>query len=119
MGGSGPQVQDQGYDISQGSGPGLWRGWGWGQGALSQGRPCQLGWPVLCVHLKTSPDPLALQTTRIGVAVNGVRKHCSDKEVVSLAKVLIKNWKRLLGERGQGRPWPCISPIAWVGTMPG
>uniref|UniRef100_A0ABK0LP25 Transcription elongation factor A3 n=1 Tax=Rattus norvegicus TaxID=10116 RepID=A0ABK0LP25_RAT len=37
-----------------------------------------------------------LQTTRIGVAVNGVRKHCSDKEVVSLAKVLIKNWKRLL-----------------------
>lgn len=43
-----------------------------------------------------------LQTTRIGVAVNGVRKHCSDKEVVSLAKVLIKNWKRLLGERGRG-----------------
>ncbi|KAH0503019.1 Transcription elongation factor A protein 3 [Microtus ochrogaster] len=35
-------------------------------------------------------------TTRIGVAVNGVRKHCSDKEVVSLAKVLIKNWKQLL-----------------------
>uniref|UniRef100_A0A8C4L8L9 Transcription elongation factor A protein 3 n=1 Tax=Equus asinus asinus TaxID=83772 RepID=A0A8C4L8L9_EQUAS len=51
-----------------------------------------------------------LQTTRIGVAVNGVRKHCSDKEVVSLAKVLIKNWKRLLdspgppkGERGEER----------------
>ncbi|XP_004631186.2 transcription elongation factor A protein 3-like [Octodon degus] len=37
-----------------------------------------------------------LQTTRIGVAVNGVRKHCSDKEVVALAKVLIKNWKQLL-----------------------
>ncbi|XP_059936725.1 transcription elongation factor A protein 3 [Mesoplodon densirostris] len=37
-----------------------------------------------------------LQTTRIGVAVNGVRKHCSDKEVVSLAKVLIRNWKQLL-----------------------
>ncbi|XP_070260437.1 transcription elongation factor A protein 3 isoform X1 [Myotis yumanensis] len=37
-----------------------------------------------------------LQTTRIGVAVNGVRKYCSDKEVVSLAKVLIKKWKRLL-----------------------
>ncbi|KAL4667389.1 hypothetical protein H8959_006078 [Pygathrix nigripes] len=51
-----------------------------------------------------------LQTTRIGVAVNGVRKHCSDKEVVSLAKVLIKNWKRLLdspgppkGEKGEER----------------
>ncbi|XP_078001732.1 transcription elongation factor A protein 3 [Phascolarctos cinereus] len=37
-----------------------------------------------------------LQTTRIGIAVNGVRKHCVDKEVVALAKVLIKNWKRLL-----------------------
>nr|XP_004657585.1 transcription elongation factor A protein 3 isoform X1 [Jaculus jaculus] len=41
-----------------------------------------------------------LQTTRIGIAVNGVRKHCSDKEVVSLAKVLIKNWKRLLDSPG-------------------
>ncbi|XP_013919359.1 PREDICTED: uncharacterized protein LOC106546896 [Thamnophis sirtalis] len=36
------------------------------------------------------------QTTKIGVAVNAVRKHCSDKEVVALAKLLIKNWKRLL-----------------------
>ncbi|XP_075408324.1 transcription elongation factor A protein 3 [Tenrec ecaudatus] len=51
-----------------------------------------------------------LQTTRIGVAVNGVRKHCSDKEAVALAKVLIKNWKRLLdspglpkGEKGEER----------------
>uniref|UniRef100_A0A8C2YV30 Transcription elongation factor n=1 Tax=Chinchilla lanigera TaxID=34839 RepID=A0A8C2YV30_CHILA len=41
-----------------------------------------------------------LQTTRIGVAVNGIRKHCSDKEVVALAKVLIKNWKRLLDSPG-------------------
>ncbi|NWX28443.1 TCEA3 protein, partial [Notiomystis cincta] len=39
-----------------------------------------------------------LQTTRIGVAVNSVRKHCSDEEVVTSAKILIKNWKRLLGE---------------------
>uniref|UniRef100_A0A8C5T4A6 Transcription elongation factor n=1 Tax=Malurus cyaneus samueli TaxID=2593467 RepID=A0A8C5T4A6_9PASS len=39
-----------------------------------------------------------LQTTRIGVAVNSVRKHCSDEEVVASAKILIKNWKRLLGE---------------------
>ncbi|XP_027562508.1 transcription elongation factor A protein 3-like [Neopelma chrysocephalum] len=37
-----------------------------------------------------------LQTTRIGVAVNSVRKHCSDEEVVASAKILIKNWKRLL-----------------------
>ncbi|NWJ11287.1 TCEA3 protein, partial [Crypturellus undulatus] len=43
-----------------------------------------------------------LQTTRIGVAVNSVRKHCSDEEVVASAKILIKNWKRLLGERCPG-----------------
>lgn len=30
--------------------------------------------------------------------MNGVRKHCSNKEVVALAKVLIRNWKQLLGE---------------------
>ncbi|XP_035757193.1 transcription elongation factor A protein 3 [Egretta garzetta] len=36
------------------------------------------------------------RTTRIGVAVNSVRKHCSDEEVVASAKILIKNWKRLL-----------------------
>ncbi|EHB03552.1 Transcription elongation factor A protein 3 [Heterocephalus glaber] len=41
-----------------------------------------------------------LQTTRIGVAVNGIRKHCSDKEVVALAKILIKNWKQLLDSPG-------------------
>ncbi|KAG8506688.1 Transcription elongation factor A protein 3, partial [Galemys pyrenaicus] len=35
---------------------------------------------------QTGPNPLTSQTTRIGVAVNGVRKHCADKEVVSLAK---------------------------------
>ncbi|XP_074832348.1 transcription elongation factor A protein 3 isoform X2 [Carettochelys insculpta] len=41
-----------------------------------------------------------LQTTRIGVAVNSVRKQCSDEEVVALAKILIKNWKRLLETSG-------------------
>ncbi|NXJ71363.1 TCEA3 protein, partial [Rostratula benghalensis] len=40
-----------------------------------------------------------LQTTRIGVAVNSVRKHCSDEEVVASAKILIKNWKRLLEKK--------------------
>ncbi|MBN3315056.1 TCEA3 protein, partial [Atractosteus spatula] len=39
-----------------------------------------------------------VQVTRIGMSVNGVRKHCTDEEVVTLAKILIKNWKRLLGE---------------------
>ncbi|KFV70716.1 Transcription elongation factor A protein 3, partial [Dryobates pubescens] len=37
-----------------------------------------------------------LQATRIGVAVNSVRKHCEDEEVVASAKILIRNWKRLL-----------------------
>ncbi|KFW79637.1 Transcription elongation factor A protein 3, partial [Manacus vitellinus] len=43
------------------------------------------------------------QTTRIGVAVNSVRKHCSDEEVVASAKILIKNWKRLLAPTGSRR----------------
>ncbi|KAF1590229.1 Transcription elongation factor A protein 3, partial [Eudyptes moseleyi] len=60
-----------------------------------------------------------LQTTRIGVAVNSVRKHCSDEEVVASAKILIKNWKRLLGERCRGEaghppPRPPQAP-----TLPG
>ncbi|XP_068426706.1 transcription elongation factor A protein 3 isoform X2 [Clinocottus analis] len=37
-----------------------------------------------------------LQETRIGMSVNGIRKHSSDEEVISLAKLLIKEWKRLL-----------------------
>ncbi|XP_068180309.1 transcription elongation factor A protein 3 isoform X5 [Antennarius striatus] len=37
-----------------------------------------------------------LQETRIGMSVNGIRKHCSDEEVISFAKALIKDWKRLL-----------------------
>lgn len=35
--------------------------------------------------------------TRIGMSVNNIRKHCTDEEVIALAKVLIKDWKRLLG----------------------
>ncbi|XP_068591717.1 transcription elongation factor A protein 3 isoform X5 [Cebidichthys violaceus] len=37
-----------------------------------------------------------LQETRIGMSVNGIRKHSADEEVISLAKLLIKDWKRLL-----------------------
>ncbi|KAK7926263.1 hypothetical protein WMY93_008573 [Mugilogobius chulae] len=37
-----------------------------------------------------------LQETRIGMSVNGIRKHSSDEEVIALAKFLIKDWKRLL-----------------------
>lgn len=50
------------------------------------------------------------QTTRIGVAVNSVRKHCSDEEVVASAKILIKNWKRLLGERCWGEAGTPLNP---------
>lgn len=31
------------------------------------------------------------------MSVNCIRKHCTDEEVIALAKVLIKDWKRLLG----------------------
>uniref|UniRef100_A0A8C2ZNR2 Transcription elongation factor n=1 Tax=Cyclopterus lumpus TaxID=8103 RepID=A0A8C2ZNR2_CYCLU len=37
-----------------------------------------------------------LQSTRVGMSVNAVRKHSSDEEVQILAKVLIKSWKKLL-----------------------
>lgn len=38
-----------------------------------------------------------MQETRIGMSVNCIRKKSSDDEVIALAKVLIKDWKRLLG----------------------
>jgi len=38
-----------------------------------------------------------LTKTRIGMTVNELRKSSKDDEVISLAKNLIKNWKRLLG----------------------
>ncbi|KAG5838577.1 hypothetical protein ANANG_G00225100 [Anguilla anguilla] len=37
-----------------------------------------------------------LQSTRIGMSVNAVRKQSSEEEVQSLAKSLIKSWKKLL-----------------------
>ncbi|GAA6104217.1 transcription elongation factor A protein 2 isoform X1 [Tachysurus ichikawai] len=43
-----------------------------------------------------------LQSTRIGMSVNAVRKHSSDEEVQTLAKSLIKAWKKLLdGSEGK------------------
>ncbi|XP_070620631.1 transcription elongation factor A protein 3 isoform X4 [Erythrolamprus reginae] len=61
-----------------------------------------------------------LQTTKIGVAVNTVRKHCSDTEVVALAKVLIKNWKRLLESSGtqKGKKEKDISVSSWKAEGP-
>lgn len=40
---------------------------------------------------------IALQSTRIGMSVNAIRKQSTDEEVTSLAKSLIKSWKKLLG----------------------
>ncbi|XP_072103275.1 transcription elongation factor A protein 3 isoform X1 [Mobula birostris] len=37
-----------------------------------------------------------LQITRIGMSVNSIRKHCTDEQVITLAKILIKKWKKLL-----------------------
>ena len=48
-------------------------------------------------HSQSSSCALLIQETRIGMSVNAIRKHCTDEEVIALAKVLIKDWKRLLG----------------------
>ncbi|KAJ8268625.1 hypothetical protein COCON_G00137970 [Conger conger] len=37
-----------------------------------------------------------LQSTRIGMSVNAIRKQSTDDEVTALAKALIKSWKKLL-----------------------
>ncbi|KAG7477903.1 hypothetical protein MATL_G00074390 [Megalops atlanticus] len=37
-----------------------------------------------------------LQSTRIGMSVNAVRKQSTDEEVQTVAKTLIKSWKKLL-----------------------
>ncbi|KAL7398097.1 hypothetical protein ABVT39_004396 [Epinephelus coioides] len=43
-----------------------------------------------------------LQSTRVGMSVNAVRKHSSEEEVQTLAKALIKSWKKLLdGSEGK------------------
>uniref|UniRef100_A0A3B3Q782 TFIIS N-terminal domain-containing protein n=1 Tax=Paramormyrops kingsleyae TaxID=1676925 RepID=A0A3B3Q782_9TELE len=46
----------------------------------------------------TVSKPLALRkSTRIGMSVNAVRKQSTEEEVQTLAKSLIKSWKKLLG----------------------
>ncbi|CAK6981157.1 transcription elongation factor A protein 2 isoform X1 [Scomber scombrus] len=43
-----------------------------------------------------------LQSTRVGMSVNAVRKQSSEDEVQTLAKALIKSWKKLLdGSEGK------------------
>ncbi|XP_030222838.1 transcription elongation factor A protein 2 [Gadus morhua] len=51
----------------------------------------------LLKELKTIDMSLeTLQSTRVGMCVNAVRKQSSDEEVQTLAKTLIKSWKKLL-----------------------
>ncbi|XP_055452203.1 transcription elongation factor A protein 2 isoform X1 [Psammomys obesus] len=65
-------------------------------------------------ELKAMPVTLhLLQSTRVGMSVNALRKQSSDEELIALAKSLIKSWKKLLGadvsngkSRDQGRSAP-------------
>nr|XP_020670056.1 transcription elongation factor A protein 2 [Pogona vitticeps] len=51
----------------------------------------------LLKELKSMPITLdLLQSTRIGMSVNALRKQATDEEVITLAKSLIKAWKKLL-----------------------
>ncbi|XP_071486537.1 transcription elongation factor S-II-like [Diadema antillarum] len=57
----------------------------------------------LLKRLKTLPITLdVLQKTRIGMAVNNLRKQSDKEEVINLAKLLIKGWKKLLPPQGGG-----------------
>uniref|UniRef100_H2MU42 Transcription elongation factor n=1 Tax=Oryzias latipes TaxID=8090 RepID=H2MU42_ORYLA len=57
----------------------------------------------LLKELRNIPMSLELlQSTRIGMSVNAIRKQSTDEEVTSLAKSLIKSWKKLLDEPGGG-----------------
>ncbi|XP_027025307.1 transcription elongation factor A protein 1 isoform X2 [Tachysurus fulvidraco] len=57
----------------------------------------------LLKELKNVPMTLELlQSTRIGMSVNAIRKQSTDEEVTSLAKSLIKSWKKLLDEPADG-----------------
>lgn len=54
--------------------------------------------------LKSIPITLEiLQKTRIGLAVNNIRKNCSDEDVITLAKTLIRSWKKLLEPAKDGK----------------
>ncbi|XP_077580366.1 transcription elongation factor A protein 1 isoform X2 [Stigmatopora nigra] len=57
----------------------------------------------LLKELRSVPMTLELlQSTRIGMSVNAIRKQSTDEEVTSLAKSLIKSWKKLLDEPASG-----------------
>uniref|UniRef100_A0A8C6SGQ3 Transcription elongation factor n=1 Tax=Neogobius melanostomus TaxID=47308 RepID=A0A8C6SGQ3_9GOBI len=60
-------------------------------------KKCTEGALELLQELKNTKMSLeTLQSTRVGMSVNAVRKLSSDEEVQTLAKVLIKSWKKLI-----------------------
>ncbi|XP_037017481.1 transcription elongation factor A protein 2 isoform X2 [Artibeus jamaicensis] len=79
--------------------------------------PREEGAMDLLRELKAMPVTLhLLQSTRVGMSVNALRKQSSDEEVIALAKSLIKSWKKLLDasdakarERRRGGPLPTSS----------
>nr|XP_021502061.1 transcription elongation factor A protein 2 isoform X3 [Meriones unguiculatus]XP_021503226.1 transcription elongation factor A protein 2 isoform X3 [Meriones unguiculatus] len=77
-------------------------------------------------ELKAMPVTLhLLQSTRVGMSVNALRKQSSDEELIALAKSLIKSWKKLLGadvsngksrDQGRGASLPTSSSKDASGT---
>ncbi|XP_036170439.1 LOW QUALITY PROTEIN: transcription elongation factor A protein 1-like [Myotis myotis] len=58
----------------------------------------------LLKELRNSPMTLELlQSTRVGKSANAIRKQSTDKEVTSLAKSLMKSWKKLLDGPSTGK----------------
>lgn len=70
--------------------------------------------------LKRMPMTLALlRSTKIGVSVNALRKHCADEGVTSLARSLIKSWKKVAQGPATGRdsgPKNKDSPVTSPGS---
>ncbi|KAF3698808.1 Transcription elongation factor A protein 1 Transcription elongation factor S-II protein 1 [Channa argus] len=67
----------------------------------------------LLKELRSVPMTLELlQSTRIGMSVNAIRKQSTDEEVTSLAKSLIKSWKKLLDEPGGGDTTTQTTPVS-------
>lgn len=56
-----------------------------------------LSWTQAAPKPRCSDTMSFPQSTRIGMSVNAIRKQSTDEEVTSLAKSLIKSWKKLLG----------------------
>ncbi|XP_075427659.1 transcription elongation factor A protein 2 isoform X2 [Ascaphus truei] len=56
-----------------------------------------------------------LQSTRVGMSVNALRKQSNDDEVITLSKSLIKSWKKLLDsseQQGEEKHQSSTSPTS-------